>query len=253
MFPEDDTTEAITKLAEYWSFNAATNPASLSSAFWSCVTRRNAALLSGFTAGVRGAVREGLWCTPGANGRLQSALIVPQTSDFTITLFLGFPNALAGVQTLLSNPKMSVSVTADGLLKTELAGVSATGTSSLADGRWHHVAVVRRSNKLEVWVDGEKEGESAETTATVYDSISGVEAQWALLSASNANANPVVTNNEFYGVYQTNKIGAVCNYNTGSDVSIHNVYALYDTNIQTYMNGAIGASKFSGNTIKFLF
>ena len=188
VFPEDDTTEAITKLAEYWSFNAATNPASLSSAFWSCVTRRNAALLSGFTAGVRGAVREGLWCTPGANGRLQSALIVPQTSDFTITLFLGFPNALAGVQTLLSNPKMSVSVTADGLLKTELAGVSATGTSSLADGRWHHVAVVRRSNKLEVWVDGEKEGESAETTATVYDSISGVEAQWALLSASNANA-----------------------------------------------------------------
>ena len=188
VFPEEDTTEAITKLAEYWSFNAATNPASLSSAFWSCVTRRNAALLSGFTAGVRGAVREGLWCTPGANGRLQSAVIVPQTSDFTITLFLGFPNALGGGQILLKNPKMTISATAEGTLKAELAGVSATGTSSLADGRWHHVAVVRRSNKLEVWVDGEKEGESAETTATVYDSISGVEAQWALLSASNANA-----------------------------------------------------------------
>ena len=73
------------------------------------------------------------------------------------------------------------------------------------------------------------------------------------MSASNANANPVVTNNEFYGVYQTNKIGAVANYNSGSDISIHNIYAPYDTNIQTYMNGAIGASKFSGNTIKFLF
>ena len=188
VFPEEDTTEAITKLAEYWSFNAATNPASLSSVFWSCVTRRNATLTTGFTAAVRGAVREGLWCAPGANGRLQSAIIVPQSSDFTITLFVGFPNALAGGQILLKNPKMTISVTADGLLKTELDGVSATGTSSLADGQWHHVAVVRRSNKFEVWVDGEMEGESAETTATVYDSISGVEAQWALLSALNANA-----------------------------------------------------------------
>ena len=187
VFPEDDTTEAITKLAEYWSFNAATNPASLSSAFWSCVSRRNAMLLAGFTAGVRGAVREGLWCAPGANGRLQSAVIVPQTSDFTITLFVGFPNALAGGQTLLSNPKMSISVTAEGTLKSDLAGVSAAGTSSLADGQWHHVAVVRRNNKFEVWVDGEKEGESDETTATVYDTTAGVEAQWALLSASNAN------------------------------------------------------------------
>ena len=53
--------------------------------------------------------------------------------------------------------------------------------------------------------------------------------------------------------YAVSRIGAVANYNSGSDVSIHNVYALYDTHIQTYMNGAIGASKFSGNTIKFLF
>ena len=73
------------------------------------------------------------------------------------------------------------------------------------------------------------------------------------MSASNANANPVITNNEFYGIYETNKIGAVCNYDSGSDVKIHNVYAPYDTDIQTYMNGQIGASKFSGNTVKFLF
>ena len=73
------------------------------------------------------------------------------------------------------------------------------------------------------------------------------------MNTSNANANPVVTNNEFYGIYQTNRIGAIANYNSGSDVSIHNVYAPYDTHIQAYMNGAIGASKFSGNTIRFLF
>ncbi|MBQ3639857.1 MAG: hypothetical protein II955_04995 [Clostridia bacterium] len=73
------------------------------------------------------------------------------------------------------------------------------------------------------------------------------------MNSSNSNANPVITNNEFYGIYQTNKIGAIANYNSGSNVSIHNIYAPYDTNIQTYMNGAIGASKFSGNTIKFLF
>ena len=72
------------------------------------------------------------------------------------------------------------------------------------------------------------------------------------MSASNSNANPVITNNEIYGVYKTNKIGAVCNYNSGSEVEIHKVYADFDTNIQTYMNGQIGSSKFSGNTIKFL-
>ena len=40
-----------------------------------------------------------------------------------------------------------------------MTGASAVGTSSLADGQWHHVAVVRRDYKFEVWVDGEKEGE----------------------------------------------------------------------------------------------
>lgn len=66
------------------------------------------------------------------------------------------------------------------------------------------------------------------------------------------NSKPVVKDNEFYGVYQTNKIGAIAYYASGSDVQIHKVYAPFDTEIQTYMNGQIGASKFTGNTIRFL-
>ena len=73
------------------------------------------------------------------------------------------------------------------------------------------------------------------------------------MDSSNTNANPVITNNEIYGVYNVNKIGAICNYDTDSNVSITSVYARFDTNIQTYMNSQIGASKFSGNTVKFLF
>ena len=55
---------------------------------------------TGFTVGVRGVVREGVWCAAGANGRLESAIIVPQTDDFTMTCFLGFPSALDGEQIL---------------------------------------------------------------------------------------------------------------------------------------------------------
>lgn len=71
------------------------------------------------------------------------------------------------------------------------------------------------------------------------------------MSASNSNANPVITNNEFYGNYSADKLGAVQNYDSGSTVELHKIYAPYDTDIQSYMNGAIGAAKFSGNTIKF--
>lgn len=188
VFPDDDTTEAITKLADYWSFNAATNPVNLTTAFASRVNPvRRANLLSGFTAAVRGAVREGLWCAAGANGRLTSAMLVPQTGDMTVAFFLGFPTTLNGAQTLLKNPKMTLSVTAGGFVCADLDGTSATGTTSVADGGWHHVAVARRDNKLEVWVDGVMEAESAETTATVYDEIAGEDKQWQLLSSSNAN------------------------------------------------------------------
>ena len=72
------------------------------------------------------------------------------------------------------------------------------------------------------------------------------------MDSTNANADPVVTDNEIYGVYGINKIGAIANYDSGSDVQIHKIYAPFDTNIQAYMNDQIGVSKFSGNTVKFL-
>lgn len=197
LFPENDTTIALTTLSEYWSFNhAGETSTGITGAFTSLINpARVAHLDAGFTAGVRGAVREGLWCAAGANGRVLSAMIVPQDTDFTISFFVGFPSALTGAQTLLRNPKMTVSVTASGALAAALvdgkdkngtatSGASVTGTSSLADGAWHYVAVTRRDNKLEVWVDGVKEGESAETTVAVYDDLN---TQWYFLDAANPN------------------------------------------------------------------
>ena len=196
VFPENDTTEAITKLSDYWSFNAATNPVNLQTAFYSRVNPvRTAWLATGFTAAVRGAVREGLWCAAGANGRLGSAICVPQTNDTTIALFVGFPQGFSGGQTLLRNPKMTVAVTAEGRLSVAMpngkdiagnttTGASVAGTTSLADGQWHHVAIVRRDYRFEVWVDGEKEAESDPTAVSVYDNSN---TQWYLLDSSNAN------------------------------------------------------------------
>ncbi|MBQ6009474.1 MAG: hypothetical protein IJL17_13110 [Kiritimatiellae bacterium] len=197
VFPEDDTTEAITKLLDYWSFNAATNPVNLEATFYSRVNPvRTARLTTGFTAAVRGAVREGLWCAAGANGRLASAILVPQTNNATIAFFVGFPQGFSGGQTLLRNPKMTVSVTAEGRLSVAMpngkdiagnttTGAGVAGTTSLADGQWHHVAVVRRDYRFEVWVDGVKEGESDPTTVAAYDDLN---TQWYLLDSSNANA-----------------------------------------------------------------
>ena len=185
VFPENDTTRALTKLGDYWSFNAADNE-NTASKFSSLVHPAcGASLTGGFTAGVRGAVREGLWCAAGAHGTLGSAELVPQSGDFSIVFFAGFPEALAGAQTLMSNPKMTVSVTAAGYLAAALSdGTAVTGAMALADGAWHQLAVVRRDNALELWVDGVLDGTSAQTACTIYDNA---DTQWALLAAANPN------------------------------------------------------------------
>ncbi len=120
---------------------------------------------------------------------------MPPTNNATIAFFVGFPQGFTGGQTLLRNPKMTVSVTAEGRLSVAMpngkdiagntaTGASVAGTSSLADGQWHNVAIKRRAYRYEVWVDGAKEGESDLTTVATYDDTG---TQWYLLDASNVN------------------------------------------------------------------
>lgn len=189
-FPEVDSTEAICQLLEYWSFAGTGDCRSLVN------TVRLASCDAGFTKGVRGAVREGLWAEPGARGKLQSAIIVPQNGDFSFAFFAGFPDALRGEQILFKNPKVTLSVTADGLFKfaipdgQDAAGAMASGTvaigqTNVADGLWHHFVATRRANRLEVWVDGVKDGESPNTTTVrTFDDFG---TQWAMLDAANPN------------------------------------------------------------------
>ena len=98
-------------------------------------------------------------------------------------------------ESCIYNPKMTISVTADGLLKAEIpdgadiggtltTGTSVTGTSSLADGAWHQIAVSRRGRKLEIWVDGVLESTSAESSVAIYDDYN---TQWYLLKSTNRN------------------------------------------------------------------
>ena len=180
VFPENDTTLALTRLSDYWSFNEAgsmpyasqVNPA------------RSAGYLSGFTS-VQGAVREGLWCGAGANGRLTSAMLWPQTNDCSLAFFCGFPEALTGTQQLFSTPKMTIAVTAGGCVTLAMTdGTVVTGTTSIADGAWHHVALVRRNYAFEIWVDGVLDATSTPTECTIYDDTN---TQWSLLSATNPN------------------------------------------------------------------
>ena len=97
----------------------------------------------GFVPGVPGVSLEGLWCMPGADGRITSAMILPPRGDFTLSFHAGFPEPLKGRMEITRNPKMSVFFTPDGKFSVSILDVTVSGDVSAADGRWHHFAVVR--------------------------------------------------------------------------------------------------------------
>ncbi|MBQ6009476.1 MAG: hypothetical protein IJL17_13120, partial [Kiritimatiellae bacterium] len=148
---------------------------------------RVAELHPGVIAGVAGVEGQALWCAPGASIRLPSAMILPARGDFTFSFYAGFVPPFTGGQQLARNPKMSVSLTVEGRFAVTLARTTVSGGASVADGRWHHLAVVRRGDELSLWVDGEKVAAKAQVKDTVYDHIEGAAAQWMLLSTENRN------------------------------------------------------------------
>ena len=92
-------------------------------------------------AGVPGVEGQAFWCAPGTSIRLPSAMILPQKGDFTFCFYAGFPLPFTGGQMLAYNPKMSVFLTPEGKFGATLARTTLSGGASVADGRWHHVAV----------------------------------------------------------------------------------------------------------------
>ena len=58
--------------------------------------RRVMELGSGFVAGVPGVSHEALWCGPGSEGRISSAMILPPRGNFTFSFYAGFPEPLKG-------------------------------------------------------------------------------------------------------------------------------------------------------------
>ena len=148
---------------------------------------RVAELHPGVIVGVAGVEGQALWCAPGASIRLPSAMILPARGDFTFSFYAGFVPPFTGGQQLARNPKMSVFLTPEGKFGTTLARTTLSGGASVADGRWHHLAVVRRGDELSLWVDGAKAAAKAPVKDTVYDHIEGAAAQWMLLSTENRN------------------------------------------------------------------
>ena len=106
---------------------------------------RVAELHPGVIVGVAGVEGQALWCAPGASIRLPSAVILPARGDFTFSFYAGFVPPFTGGQQLARNPKMSVFLTAEGRFAATLARTTVSGGASVADGRWHHLAVVRRA------------------------------------------------------------------------------------------------------------
>ena len=139
----------------------------------------------GFVPGVPGVSREGLWCGIGAEARISSAMILPAQGDFTLSFYIGFPEPLKGRFEITRNPKMSVFFTQDGKFAVSLLDTTVSGNVSVADGRWHHFAVIRKGDELSLWTDGAKVAAKAKVRETVYDHIRGVEAQWKLFSKDN--------------------------------------------------------------------
>lgn len=174
---------AVRTPTDAWSFDFAgkiTDPVPLFASPQHPV--RHASLDAKFLAGVPGVVNQGLWCLPGASARLGSAVLVPAKGDFTISFYAGFPESLTQQQLLFRNPKMSIAVTREGRVTATLATATVTGTTPISDGKWHHVAILRRGQTLCVCIDGACVGERSHVTATVYDDLG---TQWALLDPEN--------------------------------------------------------------------
>ena len=170
---------------DHWTFNAASKGAGNHLRHVSEQNpQRNADFDENIISGIPGVEGEGLWCLPKATGRIRSAMILPKTGDFTLSFYLGFPEGLKGAQILIENGRMRVGVDAGGRLFFSLGGATTTATTSVADGKWHHLAVTRRNLAPAVWVDGRREAAGAATTAEMFgeDLI-----QWYFLSETNLN------------------------------------------------------------------
>ena len=180
--------KAFDRVGDRWSFDLPPGADPMEARFTTPYNpQRVAELHPGVIVGVPGVEGQAFWCAPGTSIRLPSAMILPQKGDFTFCFYAGFPLPFTGGQMLAYNPKMSVFLTPEGKFGTTLARTTLSGGASVADGRWHHLAVVRRGDVLSLWVDGAQVAAKASVKDTVYDHIVGVVAQWMLLSTNNAN------------------------------------------------------------------
>ena len=180
--------KAFDRVGDRWSFDLPAGTDPMEARFTTPYNpQRVAELHPGVIVGVPGVEGQAFWCAPDTSIRLPSAMILPQKGDFTFCFYAGFPLPFAGGQMLAYNPKMSVFLTPEGKFGTTLARTTLSGGTSVADGRWHHLAVVRRGDALSLWVDGVQVAAKASVKDTVYDHIVGRVAQWMLLSTNNAN------------------------------------------------------------------
>ena len=95
---------------------------------------------------------------------LDSTAMVPDTGDFSIVLWVGFPEFLKRTRNILNNNdgsqgRFSMQLTSDGMPKVFI-GYSEENIeliddkTNVSDGKWHQLAFVRRDGKAELWVDG---------------------------------------------------------------------------------------------------
>ena len=144
------TAGAEVKPLDSWGFDIETGKAPEEQEFVSRQNpqRRMQELSFGFVPGVPGVSHEALWCGIGAEGRISSAMILPPRGNFTFSFYAGFPEPLKGRLEIAHNPKMSVFFTSDGKFAVSLLDTTVSGDVSVADGRWHHFAVIRRGDEL---------------------------------------------------------------------------------------------------------
>ena len=120
--------------------------------------------------GVTGVSGNGLWFR-GDDSRLEfldSKDMVPASGDFSIVLWVGFPESVGRMRNILNNNnngqgRFALLALSDhkarAFIGYSAGNIQLTGSSSISDGCWHQIAFVRRDAKAELWVDGKKEAE----------------------------------------------------------------------------------------------
>ncbi|MDD2601160.1 MAG: hypothetical protein PHO37_18370, partial [Kiritimatiellae bacterium] len=152
------------ELAAHWRMDEEAGATSLSPEVGSIFIdlKNNAA------AGVTAVDGTGLFMPGGAGQLVDSKLLIPETDDFGVFMWIAFTNVTQQSSQMhlfscnagqANRANFMIIDSGDRLGWFHGDGAGRTGSAAINDGAWHHVGFTRRGGRSQLWVDGVTDGD----------------------------------------------------------------------------------------------